>query len=99
MAPIPDAGAGGDGAHGLERFGEQLLPLMDRANPMMIRNLRALQARRERAAPSVSVGSASQVNIAEAQINVSGLSSRKTRTWIAERSRSVPPECTRSLPK
>jgi hypothetical protein len=54
------------------RIGEQLLPLMDRANRLMLRNLKALQARRQPPGASVSIGSAGQVNVAQAQVNATG---------------------------
>ena len=56
-------GAGADNVRGLKvedlvkRLVEQLMPLLDRSNRMMLRNLKALRALRE-AAPSVSIGSA-----------------------------------------
>jgi hypothetical protein len=54
----------------IQRVGEQLLPLLDRCNRMMLRNLKALKAMREGPAPSVSIGSAGQVNVATNQANV-----------------------------
>jgi len=48
---------------------ERLMPLLDRSNRMMLRNLKALQARRETAAPSVSIARAGQVNVAAQQLN------------------------------
>lgn len=54
----------------LTRLGEQLLPLMERANRMMLRNLAALRDYRK--VPAVSIGSAGQVNVAEKQVNVVG---------------------------
>ncbi len=56
----------------LTRMGEQLLPLMERANRLMVRNLAAL--REYRRAPAVSIGSAGQVNVAEQQVNVAAAS-------------------------
>ena len=53
----------------VERIGEQLLPLLDRCNRMMLRNLKALKTLREGPAPSVSIGSAGQVNVAAQQVN------------------------------
>lgn len=53
----------------VERIGEQLVPLLDRSNRMMLRNLKALQARRGGPMPSVSIGSAGQVNVATEQVN------------------------------
>ena len=54
----------------VERLAEQLLPLLDRCNRMMLRNLKALKTLREGPAPSVSIGSAGQVNVATNQANV-----------------------------
>jgi hypothetical protein len=48
------------------------MPLLDRSNRMMLRNLKALQTRREAVAPSVSIGNTGQVNVAQAQVNSSG---------------------------
>ncbi len=53
----------------VHRIGEQLLPLLDRCNRMMLRSLRALKTLREGATPSVSIGSAGQVNVAMNQAN------------------------------
>ena len=54
----------------VHRIGEQLLPLLDRCNRMMLRNLKALKTLREGPAPSVSIWSAGQVNVATHQSNV-----------------------------
>ncbi len=48
---------------------ERLMPLPDRSNRMMIRNLKALRAMREPTATSVTIGSAGQVNVAAQQAN------------------------------
>ena len=53
----------------VRRLGEQLLPLLDRSNRLMLRNLKALRALREAPTPSVNIGSAGQVNVAAAQVN------------------------------
>jgi hypothetical protein len=53
----------------VRRIGEQLLPLLDRCNRMLIRNLKALRALRDGQAPSVSIGAAGQVNVATNQTN------------------------------
>jgi hypothetical protein len=53
----------------VQRIGEQLLPLLDRCNRMMLRNLKALKTLREDPAPSVSIGNAGQVNVAGTQAN------------------------------
>jgi hypothetical protein len=56
----------------VHRIGEQLVPLLDRSNRMMIRNLKTLDARRQRPTPNVSIGSAGQVNVGAQQINTTG---------------------------
>ena len=53
----------------IQRIGEQLLPLLDRTNRMMLRNLKALKTLREPATPTVSIGVAGQVNVAQTQVN------------------------------
>jgi len=53
----------------IKQLGEQLLPLLDRASRIMLRNLKALDELHKRPAPSVSVGQASQVNVAHQQVN------------------------------
>jgi hypothetical protein len=52
----------------LRRLAEQLLPLLDRANKMMIRNLKAMRELRRGPIPTV-VNRADQVNVAEQQAN------------------------------
>ena len=54
----------------LRRFSDQLLPLQDRANRMMVRNLKALVERQVPQPPSVSVAKANQVNVGHQQVNV-----------------------------
>ena len=49
----------------LKRLGEQLLPLQDRSNRMMVRNLKALNDLTRGPAPTVAVGRAEQVNIGQ----------------------------------
>ena len=56
----------------VKRLGEQLLPLLDRANRMMLRNLKVLHERRRPPAPTVTVGQAGQVNVAKRQVNTIG---------------------------
>ena len=53
----------------VQRLGEELLPLLDRCNRLMLRNLKALKGLREPSSPSVSIGSVGQVNVAQAQVN------------------------------
>jgi hypothetical protein len=47
-----------------------MLPLLDRANRLLVRNLKAARELRQAPLPSVSIGSAGQVNVAAAQQNV-----------------------------
>ena len=58
--------------HIVERLAEQLLPLLDRSNRIMLRNLKALREQRQAPAPSVSIGNAGQVNVAAVQSNEAG---------------------------
>lgn len=53
----------------IRRISEQLLPLLDRANRMMLRNLKALKELRQGPIPAVAIGRADQVNVAERQAN------------------------------
>jgi hypothetical protein len=61
----------------VERLGERLLPLLDRANRMMIRNLKAIQALRPVPAPAVAIGNAGQVNVGALQHNTAQLDSTR----------------------
>jgi hypothetical protein len=54
----------------VQRIGEQLLPLLDRLNRLMLRNLRALRDPRQRPAANVTIGAAGQVNVGAQQLNV-----------------------------
>lgn len=56
----------------LKRLGEVLLPLLDRANRMMVRNLKAIKELRQGPTPAVTVGQAQQVNVASQQVNAVG---------------------------
>ena len=56
----------------VQRLAEQLMPLLDRSNRIMLRNLKALKTLREEPSPSVSIGSARQVNVGAQQVNVTG---------------------------
>jgi hypothetical protein len=56
----------------LKRLGEHLLPLLDRANRMMVRNLKAIKELRQGPSPAVTVGQAGQVNVASQQVNSVG---------------------------
>jgi hypothetical protein len=49
------------------RMREQLMPLIDRANRMLIRNLKAIRELRHGPAPTIAVG---QVNVANRRVNV-----------------------------
>jgi hypothetical protein len=56
----------------LERMGEELLPLQERANRMLLRNLKALADLRHGLSPAVAIGRARQVNVGAQQVNVMG---------------------------
>ena len=56
----------------MERLSEQLLPLLDRSNRMLLRNLKALRTLKQPPPPSVSIGQAAQVNVGQQQVNVAG---------------------------
>src|SRR5688572_7282930 len=47
----------------VERLAEKLMPLLDRSNRMMLRNLKALGDHRRPPVPSVTIGQAGQVNV------------------------------------
>jgi hypothetical protein len=64
----------------VDHLGEHLLPLLDRSNRMMIRNLKALEARRQPPSPSVTIASAGQVNVASVQTNQVGHSADGARS-------------------
>jgi hypothetical protein len=53
----------------VERLAEKLMPLLDRSNRMMLRNLKALREYRRPPTPSVSIAQAGQVNVAAVQSN------------------------------
>jgi hypothetical protein len=53
----------------IRRLAEQLLPLLDRANRMVLRNLKAMQELRQGPTPAVAIGRAEQVNVSTKQAN------------------------------
>lgn len=53
----------------LHEMGEKMLPLLDRANRMVIRNLKAIKELRQRPVPTVAINQASQVNVGAQQVN------------------------------
>ena len=54
----------------LRRLAEQLVPLFERANRQLIRNLQALRTLRHGPPPAVAIGHAGQVNLAQQQITM-----------------------------
>jgi hypothetical protein len=54
----------------LRRFREQLLPLCERANRRVLQNLHALQRGRPGPLPTVAIGRAGQVNVAQQQVHL-----------------------------
>jgi hypothetical protein len=67
-----------------ERIAEQLMPLLDRSNRMMLRNLKALRERRQGPPPSVSIGAAGQVNVAAQQMNATADRQEQTGARVEE---------------
>ena len=53
----------------IKRLQEQILPLLDRSNRLVVRNLKALKELRQGPALSVATGKAEQVNVAQQQAN------------------------------
>jgi hypothetical protein len=54
----------------LKRLAEQLMPLCERANRQLLRNLQALRTLRHGPPPAVAIGHARQVNLAHQQITM-----------------------------
>ena len=54
----------------VERLSEKLMPLLDRSNRIMLRNLKALKEHRRAPAPNVNINRAKQVNVGGQQVNV-----------------------------
>ena len=63
----------------IQRMIEQLIPLLDRSNRMMIRNLKSLKEWRQPPAPNVSIGQAGQVNVAGEQTNLAEPKPKRAR--------------------
>ncbi len=55
----------------LQRLSEDLMPLLDRSNRMMLRNLKALKEHRRPQAPNLSINQAQQVNVGGQHVNLS----------------------------
>jgi hypothetical protein len=54
----------------VQRLTEELMPLLERSNRMMLRNLKALKEHRRAPAPNVSISQAQQVNVGAQQVNL-----------------------------
>jgi hypothetical protein len=54
----------------VQRMAEQLMPLLDRSNKMMLRNLKALREHRRPPSANLNIGQAGQVNVGAQQVNV-----------------------------
>jgi hypothetical protein len=54
----------------LQRLREQLLPLFERVNRQVLQHLQALQRPQHRGMPTVAIGRAANVSIAEQQLNI-----------------------------
>jgi hypothetical protein len=50
-------------AERVQRLGEQLMPILDRTNRMMIRNLKAIKELRQGQVPAIAIGRAEQVTV------------------------------------
>jgi hypothetical protein len=50
-------------AERVQRLSEQLMPTLDRANRMMIRNLKAIKELRQGQVPAIAIGRAEQVSV------------------------------------
>jgi hypothetical protein len=50
-------------AERVQRLGEQLMPILDRANRMMIRNLKAIKELRQGQVPAIAIGRAEQATV------------------------------------
>ena len=68
----------------VERLADRLMPLLDRSNRMMLRNLKSLDDRRRAPVPSVTIAQAGQVNVAAVQTNRIGGSSGGDRPEAAD---------------
>jgi len=66
----------------LERLAEELLPLQERANRMLVRNVKALVDLRRGPTPSVAINQAAQVNLGHGaqQVNINKTARRPTPT-------------------
>jgi hypothetical protein len=53
----------------IQRLADKVLPIIDRANRLVIRNLKAMQELRQGVTPAVAIGRAEQVNVSTKQAN------------------------------
>jgi hypothetical protein len=53
-----------------QRLTAQLMPLLDRSNKMLLRNLKALKEQRRPPSPNLNITQAGQVNVGGQQVNV-----------------------------
>ena len=60
----------------LQRLKEQLLPLFERANRQLLSNIQGLRQGRPGVLPTVAIGRAGQVNVAQQQVNLQQRGSR-----------------------
>ena len=74
----------------LRRLGEQLLPLLDRANRMTLRNLKAMQEFGQRGPANVSIERAEQVNVGAQQVNAVVRTKGEEDTDVPHRSGTCP---------
>ena len=79
----------------LQRLKEELLPLFERANRQLLSNLQRLRQGRPGVLPTVAIGRARQVNIAQQQVNIQRRNGRASQPGdprgMADGSRPGPP--------
>jgi hypothetical protein len=63
----------------LQRLKEQLLPLFERANRQLLSNIQGLRQGRPGVLPTVAIGRAGQVNVAQQQVNLQQRGSRSSQ--------------------
>lgn len=62
-----------------QRLAEQLMPLLDRSNKILLRNLTALREHRRTPTPGVNITSARQVNVGGQQVNLATDGDQRSR--------------------
>ena len=69
----------------VRRLGEQLMPLLDRTNRMMIRNLKAIKELRQGQVPAIAIGRADQVTVtARPPGRLRPVKTERPPAWLAQ---------------